>query len=151
MSEALKLLFKKDRRVQRVARSSSEHRRPSGDRTGAIFKDSIANMKRHPQLDERENTASTRQHASRFAVLPVPERSRSTATEDNLSLISMSPQLEPSATTLNNAAHTAGTESEGTHNDRLLTVQRGGGLCYRYQCRGCMSGREGGVSANFPT
>ena len=35
----------------------------------------------------------------------------------------MSPQLEPSATTLNNAAHTAGTESEGTHNDRLLTVR----------------------------
>ena len=80
-------------------------------------------MKSHSQIDVRENTPSRRQHASRFAVLPVPEQSRSTTTENNASLISVSSQQEPSATVPNNAAQTTATGSDERHENHLLTVR----------------------------
>ena len=69
-------------------------------------------MKPRPtKFDVRENTASSRQHAPRFAVRSFPAQSaRSSPASQDVSLLSASSPQESSARSPNNAAYTAATE-----------------------------------------
>ncbi|MHB8540379.1 MAG: helix-turn-helix domain-containing protein [Candidatus Acidiferrales bacterium] len=72
----------------------------------------------------RENTASSRQHAPRFAVRSIlnhPERASDSSREE-LPLLSASPSKELSTTSPNDAAHTAATGGDESHGKHLLTV-----------------------------
>jgi len=82
-------------------------------------------MKLRPtQFGVRENTASSRQHASRLAVRSMPAQSArpAPASRDEASLPSASSLQEFSFSFPNHAAHIAATGGEGGHGKRLLTV-----------------------------
>jgi len=79
---------------------------------------------RSTQSGMRENTASSGQHASRFAVRSIlnhPERAADGSPEE-LPLLSASSSKELSATSPNNAAHSAATAEKERHEGHLLTV-----------------------------
>src|SRR2546425_6679386 len=82
-------------------------------------------MKSRPtQFGVRENTASSRQHASRLAVRSFPTQSAgsSPASRKDVPLRSASSSQESSFSSPNNAAHTAATVGEERHVNHLLTV-----------------------------
>jgi excisionase family DNA binding protein len=78
---------------------------------------------RSTQFGVRENTASSRQHAPRFAVRSILAQSAksSAAPQEDVSLPPASPSLEPSTRSPNNAAHTA-TTAGGRDESHLLTA-----------------------------
>jgi excisionase family DNA binding protein len=81
-------------------------------------------MKARPtQFGVRENTASPRQHAPRFAVRPIPAQSArpSTVSQEDVSpLLAFSE--ESSFSSPNDTPHTAATVGEERHENHLLTV-----------------------------
>ena len=81
-------------------------------------------MKPRPsQFGVRENTASSRQHASRLAAHTIRARSTgpSAAPQDGMSFLSASPE-ESSFNSPNDTAHNVATAGEERHENHLLTV-----------------------------
>jgi excisionase family DNA binding protein len=79
---------------------------------------------RSTQSGTRENTASSRQHAPRFAMRSIQNQATKSA---GTSCEELPPRPPSSAQTFspnppNNAAHIAATEGEGDHGKHLLTV-----------------------------
>jgi excisionase family DNA binding protein len=87
--------------------------------------DRVANMKPHAiQFDVRENTASARQHASRFAARSNCDQSTSPSpTLQGDVPLARAVSHESGATSQNHAANSAATVEEGKTEHQLLTVR----------------------------
>ena len=125
VSEALKLLFKRDDEFKRWLSEHPNNINQAANQRRRSYEDRVTNMKPRPtKFDVRENTASSRQHAPRFAVRSFPAQSArsSPASREDVPLLSaLSPQ-ESSTRSPNNAAYTAATGGDEGHGKHLLTV-----------------------------
>ena len=80
--------------------------------------------RRSTRFGVRENTVSSRQHGSRFAVRSILAQSArpSPASREDVPPLSAPSSQESSFSSPNNAAHTAATAGEESHGKHLLTV-----------------------------
>jgi excisionase family DNA binding protein len=107
-----------------MAGRTPEQHQPAANHRRRSYEDCVTTMKpRSTKFDARENTASSRQHAPRFAVRSFPAQSArsSPASQEDVSLLLASSPHESSARSPNNAADTAATEG-GRDESHLLTV-----------------------------
>ena len=126
VSEALKLLFKRDDKFKRWAGRTPEQHQPAANQRRRPYKDRVTNMKpRSTQFDVRENTASSRQHAPRCAVRSFPAYSArsSPASQEDVPRLSASSPQESSIRSPNNAARTAAAGGDARQDNHLLTVR----------------------------
>ena len=125
VSEALKLLFKRDDEFKRWIERTSDRHQPRVSQRRRSYKDRVTDMKLRPtQSGMRENTASSRQHAPRSAMRSTPNQSAkpSDISREEARPISASFSQTSSLSSPNNAAHIAATEGEESHGKHLLTV-----------------------------
>src|SRR5260370_24531436 len=97
-----------------MAGRTPEQHQPAANQRRRSYEDCVTTMKpRSTKFDVRENTASSRQHAPRFAVRSFPAQSArsSPASREDVSLPSASSPQESPTRSPNNAPYTAGTQA----------------------------------------
>ena len=143
VSEALKLLFKRDDEFKRWLSEHPTNINHASTQRRRSYEDRVTNMKpRSTQFGVRENTASSRQHAPRSAMrsTPINPRNRQDISQEEARPYGIIPSNIRPLSSPNNAAPIAATEGEESHGKPPSNSSRSSRACCKCLCLGSTGG-----------